>query len=220
MKVLVGERSVYEKLKKFGRVAFVSKDKKLSVESDELMISTDLELGRLLEFLADLCYDFVVLKGFGEEIARVEEKYGFKIPVIEDPAGLNRAPELESLRSLVEKLKKGAENCGAMGIFLGFVRKFDGEKIVKRLEYESFNEILAEKIAEVEAKIIKDPGVKNVKIYHKLGKLLPGEDIVYIAVVGEHRKDIWKPLLNAVELMKNELPIWKKEVFENGERWV
>lgn len=100
------------------------------------------------------------------------------------------------------------------------MRKFEGNKTVERLEYEAFNEILPEKISEVENKIKSFPGIANAKLYHKLGKLRPGEDIVYIAVVGEHRRDIWVPLINAVELMKTELPIWKKEIYRDGERWV
>lgn len=220
MKVLVGERSVYENLKRFGKAVFVRKDREVKVESEEIIMTTKLELRGLLELLADLNYDFAVLNGFEDEISKVEEHYGFKIPFIEDLGDLRKLPEVESLRSIVEKLKNGAEKCGAIGIFLGFVRKFEGDKLVKRLEYESFNEILEEKIAEIERKTKSYPGIKNAKIYHKLGKLLPGEDIVYIAVVGEHRKDVWEPLINAVELMKSELPIWKKEVFENGERWI
>ncbi|MDI9610004.1 MAG: molybdenum cofactor biosynthesis protein MoaE [Archaeoglobaceae archaeon] len=220
MKILVGEKSVYEKLKNLGKAVFVKRDRELIVESDEVKMSTNFELERLLEFLTDLSYDFAVLKGFREEITKVEERYGFKIPVIEDPIDLWNAPEIKSLRSIVEELKKGSERCGAIGIFVGFVRKLEGDKVVKRLEYESFKEMLAEKIAEIETKTKNYPRVAGARIYHKLGKLSPGEDIVYIAVVGEHRIDIWEPLRNAVELMKNELPIWKKEVFENGERWV
>lgn len=221
MRLFVGDEKIYEELKKSGKAVFVKiEGEELLAESEDFRMSSKPELIlKLLEFFADLCYDFAILK-VNEEIAKIEEKYGFKIPAYEDFKTLQKAPELETLKSVVEKAKKNADNCGAIGIFVGFVRKIEGNRIVKRLEYEAFNEILSEKIAEVEKRVGSYPRIANAKLYHKLGKILPGEDIVYIAVVGEHRKDIWEPLMNAVELMKSELPIWKKEVYENGERWV
>ncbi|MDK2795632.1 MAG: molybdopterin synthase catalytic subunit [Archaeoglobaceae archaeon] len=220
MKLLVGDEKVFEELKKLGRVVFIRKSTELIAESDDLRLSAKPELfERVLECLADLGYEFAVLNA-KDEIMKIEEKLGYEIPTFDRTNALNSAPELETLKTVAEKAKKNAEKCGAIGIFVGFVRKVEGDKTVERLEYEAFKELLPEKIAEVESKVKGFPGVANAKLYHKLGKLKPGEDIVYIAVVGEHRKDIWEPLMNAVELMKTELPIWKKEVYRDGERWV
>lgn len=220
MKLLVGDEKVFEELKKLGRVVFIRKSTELIAESDDLRLSAKPELfERVLECLADLGYEFAVLDA-KDEIMKIEEKLGYEIPTFDRTNALNSAPELETLKTVAEKAKKNAEKCGAIGIFVGFVRKVEGDKTVERLEYEAFKELLPEKIAEVESKVKGFPGVANAKLYHKLGKLKPGEDIVYIAVVGEHRKDIWEPLMNAVELMKTELPIWKKEVYRDGERWV
>ncbi|MDK2876644.1 MAG: molybdopterin synthase catalytic subunit [Archaeoglobaceae archaeon] len=220
MKLLVGDEKVFEELKKLGRVVFIRKSTELIAESDDLRLSAKPELfERVLECLADLGYEFAVLDA-KDEIMKIEEKLGYEIPTFDRTNALNSAPELETLKTVAEKAKKNAEKCGAIGIFVGFVRKVEGDKTVERLEYEAFKELLPEKLAEVESKVKGFPGVANAKLYHKLGKLKPGEDIVYIAVVGEHRKDIWEPLMNAVELMKTELPIWKKEVYRDGERWV
>ncbi|MEM1576801.1 MAG: molybdenum cofactor biosynthesis protein MoaE [Archaeoglobaceae archaeon] len=220
MRLFVGDEKIYEELKKSAKAVFIKREgSELLAESEDLRISAKPELIlNLLEFFADLGYDFAILQA-SEEIAIVEEKYGFKISAFGEPNTL-KVPEFETLKSIVEKTKKNADKCGAIGIFVGFVRKIENEKIVKRLEYEAFDEILSEKIAEVENKVRSFPGIANAKLYHKIGRLLPGEDIVYIAVAGEHRKDIWEPLMNAVELMKSELPIWKKEVYEDGERWI
>lgn len=221
MRVCVGDEKVYKELKKFGKTVFIKKERDLVVESDDFRISGKPEqFEKLLEFFADLEYDFAVLSVSKEEISKLEEKFGFKIPTSIEFKDLQRFPEFETLKSILDKAKKNAEDCGAIGIFVGFVRRIEEGKIVERLEYEAFNEILSEKIVELENKIKLFPGIANVKLYHKLGKILPGEDIVYIVVVGRHRKDIWEPLINAVELMKTELPIWKKEVFQDGERWI
>ncbi|TDA30518.1 MAG: molybdenum cofactor biosynthesis protein MoaE [Archaeoglobi archaeon] len=220
LRLLIGDRKAYEELKKFGKTIFIEKADDLNIESEDLRMSAKSELlEKLLECFADLGYEYSVINSAGE-ISRIEEKFGFKIPVFEGAKTLQTAPDFETLKTVVEKAKKNAEKCGAVGVFVGFVRKFEGYKTVERLEYEAFNEILFEKISEVENKIRSFPGIANAKLYHKLGKLMPGEDIVYIAVVGEHRKDIWAPLINAVELMKTELPIWKKEIYKDGERWV
>jgi len=220
LKLLAGDDKAYAEVKKFGRTAFVRILGHLFVESEDLKLNGRSELfEKILESLADLGYEFAVIDA-GEEIAKIEEKLGFVIPAFDGSSSLDSAPELETLRTVVEKAKKGADTCGAVGAFVGFVRRLEGDRVVERLEYEAFKEILYQKIAEVEGKVKSFPGIANAKLYHKVGKVRPGEDIVYIAVVGEHRKDIWAPLMSAVELMKTELPVWKKEVFKNGERWV
>ncbi|MCX8172476.1 MAG: molybdenum cofactor biosynthesis protein MoaE [Archaeoglobaceae archaeon] len=218
LRLLLGERKTYEEIKKIAKVAFVEKNEQLVVESEDFRMTSKPEFfEKVLKCLADLGYEFAILHGSFEGLAKLEERYGFKIPRAEN---LQNAPEIETLGSIVEKAKENANTCGAIGIFVGFVRKVGEGKIVKRLEYEAFNEILSEKIVELEKRVSSFPGIANVKFYHRLGKVLPGEDVVYIVVVGEHRKDIWNPLMTAVELMKTELPIWKKEIFEDGERWV
>lgn len=175
-----------------------------------------------LETLADLGFDYAAMLGFELELEGLEKGLGFKIPKVKSVEEVERAPEIESLKSLVLKTKcvEGVERCGAMGIFVGFVRKESEGKTVSRLEYEAYDEMLNEKVREIEERIKQMRGIVNARIYHKRGVLMPGEDIVYVTVMGEHRKDIWEPLKKAVELMKKELPIWKKEVYEDGEVWV
>ena len=125
-----------------------------------------------------------------------------------------------SLESILEEMKKRNRDCGAIGIFVGFVKGFNRGKKVLRLEYEKFDELFNLKIKEIENKIREHPGVSDVFIFHKSGTLKPGEDIMYVIVVGKSRNDVWKPLKECVELIKKELPIWKKEIYDNGAVWV
>ncbi len=163
----------------------------------------------IVEILADLGYDFVI---FTDESMP-------KVSSLEDIAKLE---DYESLKSLIRKVKvfEGSERCGAIGIFIGFVRRISDGKEVVRLEYERFDELYWIKLREIEDKIRSYSGVVDVKIHHKVGVLKPYEDILYIVVMGENRKVIWKPLEDCLELVKKELPIWKKEVFEDGAIWV
>ena len=75
-------------------------------------------------------------------------------------------------------------------------------------------------MAEIERRLEEYPGVEGVRIYHRTGVLKPGEDIVYVVIMGRHRKDLWKPLAESMEIVKRELPVWKKEVYSDGEVWV
>ncbi|RLI01482.1 molybdenum cofactor biosynthesis protein MoaE [Candidatus Bathyarchaeota archaeon] len=128
--------------------------------------------------------------------------------------------EVVTLKSIIEEIKKKGDQCGAIGIFVGFVRSVSRGKKVLRLEYERFEELYERKLKEIEKKLKSYPGVIDVKIYHKTGTIKPKEDIVYVVVMGKHRKNVWEPLKDGIELVKKELPIWKKEVYENGEVWV
>jgi len=161
----------------------------------------------ILEILADLGYDFVIVD---------------KGPKVETLDDIEKLEDYESLKSLIRKIKatKGAEKCGAIGVFIGYVKKISHGKEVVRLEYERFDELYWKKLREIEEKIKRYPGVVDVKIYHKVGHLKPYEDIIYIVIVGENRKVIWKPIEDCLELIKRELPIWKKEVYKDGAVWV
>jgi molybdopterin synthase catalytic subunit len=63
-------------------------------------------------------------------------------------------------------------------------------------------------------------GIVDVKIYHKSGRVNKGEDIVYIVVAAAHRQEGFKVLRDAIERIKKEVPIWKKELTEQGDKWV
>ncbi|MEM2022276.1 MAG: molybdenum cofactor biosynthesis protein MoaE [Archaeoglobaceae archaeon] len=217
MKIFIPENWNELKSKLDGKFVEIWKDdEECEIISDNLRIRTPLfELKNFLEFLCDLGFEYAALIGFDGAEVGIEVK---KVKKIED---LEKAKNLESLKSIIKKLKNDefSDYCGAIGIFVGFVRKISEGKVVKRMEYEAYEEALERAIRDIEDKIWQKFDVK-VKIYHKTGALEAKEDIVYIVVMGRHRKDIWNALMEAVENMKSELPIWKKEVFDEFEVWV
>ncbi len=176
---------------------------KIVCDSKNLSLTTSHDLERVLQALADLGYESVIL-----------DMDKNKVP------GVNG--EIKTLSNLIEEVKKeeNTELCGAMGIFIGFVRRLSNEKEVVRLEYEAYEPIFSEKIREIERRLKNYPGIEGVKIFHKTGVLKPGEDIIYVVIMGRHRKDLWEPLAKSMEIVKKELPIWKKEVYSDGEVWV
>jgi len=225
MKVFITENweEISGELSNLGKVILVEKgdtkeEEKIVVGKNKASITAEVDLKDVLELLASAGYDFVALKGFEKE----EVNIGVDVPVASTVKEVLQAEDFETLNSLLRKVKaaKGSEKCGAIGVFIGFVRKISDGKEVLRLEYEKYEDVYAEKLKEIEDRLKSYPGVVDVKIYHKSGVILPGEDIIYVVIMGGHRKDIWRPLEESMEIIKKELPIWKKEVYIDGEIWV
>jgi molybdopterin synthase catalytic subunit len=111
-------------------------------------------------------------------------------------------------------------NAGAVNIFIGTVRNVANEKKVTRLEYEAY-----EPMAIAEIKKIFDEATARWKLLgwafsHRVGVLLPGEPAVVVAISTSHRKESFEATAFILNELKLKVPIWKKEVFENGEEWV
>jgi len=127
---------------------------------------------------------------------------------------------VSGLDRVVEELKKASENVGAICIFLGVVRGISEGKRVLRLEYEAHEKlapkILLRLLKETKAKY----GILDGVIEHKVGSAEVGEPVMCVAVASEHRLEGLRALMELVDRIKQEAPIWKKEVTEEGGRWV
>jgi|Deesub1362A_J573_1020465.scaffolds.fasta_scaffold01650_7 molybdopterin synthase catalytic subunit len=200
-----------ERLAELGKLAIVEKHgEEVKIISDKISFNAEVELQDAFEILADIGIDFAFVRGFDNSFPKVN--------TVEEILNLK---DFESLKSLIRKVKKAgdAEKCGAIGVFIGFVRKLSGGREVIRLEYEENEELFDKKLEEIQNRLKAHPGVVEAKIFHKSGTIFPGEDIIYVVVMGEHRKSIWRPLEESMELVKRELPVWKKEVYVDGEEW-
>ena len=128
--------------------------------------------------------------------------------------------KLDSLDSLVSQLKKTSDEIGGIAVFVGAVRGTHGDEKVLRLEYEA-HETLAPKVIE---KIIEDSkakhGIIDAIVEHKVGSASVGEDVMYVLVSSKHRKEAFDALEEMVDRIKNEVPIWKKEVTDKEAYWV
>lgn len=186
--------------------------------SDIAMENVKADLTDVLDLLSKN-YDFAALKGFShDEVVRL----GINPEPVRSLHDIQNADEWLSLKTLIETIKNSPETpkCGAIGVFIGFVRELSDGKRVVRLEYEKYGDVFDRVLREIEDELKRHQGVAEVKIHHRVGSLKPGEDIVYVVVMGEHRKDIWEPLAKSMEIVKERLPVWKKEVYEDGEEWV
>ena len=109
---------------------------------------------------------------------------------------------------------------GAVVTFLGTTRdNFEGKKVVT-LDYEAFDEMALKKLEEVRGELMAEFGLDDVAIGHRTGLVAIGEISLVVAVGSPHRKDGFYACHKAVDRIKEVVPIWKKEVYEDGSRWV
>jgi molybdopterin synthase catalytic subunit len=104
--------------------------------------------------------------------------------------------------------------------FSGAVRDNTKGKKVLRLEYEAYPPMALKKMEEIAREAAERwPGTR-VAIHHRTGVLKPGELAVVIAASAPHRKEAFRACEHAIVRLKQDVPIWKREVFEDGSVWV
>ncbi|HEV8310471.1 MAG TPA: molybdenum cofactor biosynthesis protein MoaE [Methylomirabilota bacterium] len=110
---------------------------------------------------------------------------------------------------------------GGVVVFLGVVRNINAGRSVVALEYEAHVPMAEAKLKEIgEAVYRRWPGVKQVAMAHRIGRLRVGEASVVLAVSAAHRHDAFEACHFAIDRLKETVPIWKKEIFEDGAVWV
>ena len=110
---------------------------------------------------------------------------------------------------------------GAIALFSGIVRDQTGGRRVKFLEYEAHAPMALAKMREIAAAMrARWPGTLRVALVHRIGRLEIGESSVMIAVSSPHRREAFEACHFAIDTLKETVPVWKKEYFEDGEVWV
>jgi molybdopterin synthase catalytic subunit len=120
----------------------------------------------------------------------------------------------------IELVKKSSKRIGGIAIFLGTARDYSKGKDISSLSFEHYPGMAEKKLNEIREKAIKDFGVIEVSIVHRVGKIGIGENIVLIVAAAEHRKEAFKACEFAIDELKRITPIWKKETTTSGEEWV
>ena len=109
---------------------------------------------------------------------------------------------------------------GGIDMFLGTTRNHSKGKKVIRLEYEAYSPMALRMMSEIESEIRKRWSVQIISIVHRIGVVPVMEASVAIAVSAAHRKEAFEACRYAIDELKKRVPIWKKEIFEDGEVWV
>jgi len=112
------------------------------------------------------------------------------------------------------------EQAGAIATFLGTVRAQSRGREVIALEYEAYEEMAEEVMAEIAAELVSRYELCKVAMSHRLGRVEVGETSVAIAVSAPHRQDALAACADAIEALKSRVPLWKKELYVGGEEWI
>ena len=110
---------------------------------------------------------------------------------------------------------------GGVSVFLGVVRNNNAGRAVVALEYEAHVPMAEAKMKEIGEQVHRRwPDVRQVAMVHRIGRLAIGEASVVIAVSAAHRREAFEACHFAIDRLKETVPIWKREIFEDGAVWV
>lgn len=110
--------------------------------------------------------------------------------------------------------------CGAIDAFIGTVRTNTMEKKVLRLEFEAYESMALAEMNKIAEEVLQQFNVLKILIHHRTGTLQTGEIPVIIMVAAPNRDAAFDGCRYAIDTLKKTVPIWKKEIFEDGEIWV
>jgi molybdopterin synthase catalytic subunit len=111
-------------------------------------------------------------------------------------------------------------DCGGIAVFAGAVRNETKGKKVTRLFFDCYTPMALQEMEKIARYTGEQMGVKKIAILHVTGEKLPGETVVVIAAAASHRDAAFAACRYAIDTLKETVPIWKKEYFEDGEVWV
>jgi molybdopterin synthase catalytic subunit len=109
---------------------------------------------------------------------------------------------------------------GAIDVFIGTTRNHSNGKEVLSLEYEVYEPMALKLMEGIIAEAHQRWDISRIAIVHRVGKVEIGEASVVIAVSAAHRREAFEACRYAIDTLKRDVPIWKKEVFRDGEVWV
>ena len=109
---------------------------------------------------------------------------------------------------------------GGIDVFIGTVRNQTKGKNVTRLEFEAYEPMALSEMEKIAVQAFEQWPVQKILIHHRTGILQIGEIPVIIAVSAAHRAAAFDACRYIIDTLKQTVPIWKKEFFEDGEIWV
>ena len=112
------------------------------------------------------------------------------------------------------------DDSGGIVIFVGTVRNHTKGKRVIRLDFEAYEPMAISEMKKIAAQAIEKFSLKKIAIHHRVGVLEIGEIPVIISASAAHRGTAFDACEFAIDMLKETVPIWKKEIFEDGEVWV
>jgi molybdopterin synthase catalytic subunit len=139
------------------------------------------------------------------------------IPPVSGGAFVLSAEPLDAERVIAEA---ASDDAGAVAAFVGTVRRQSRGRDVVRLEYEAFEEMAEPMLRRLAQDLTEKYGLCEVAIHHRIGPVDIGEASVVIAVSAPHRSAALDACREAIDTLKVTIPLWKKEIYADGEEWI
>ena len=109
---------------------------------------------------------------------------------------------------------------GGIATFSGHVRRQSRGRLVAWLEYEAYEPMALREMERIAARVQDEVSSASVAIHHRLGRLELGETAVIVAAAAPHRAEAFAACRLAIEALKRDVPIWKREVADDGAVWI
>jgi MoaE-MoaD fusion protein len=145
----------------------------------------------------------------GDEVALIPPVSGGAFLLSDEPLSLDRA---------VDEVRD--ERAGAIATFTGTTRIHSRGRDVTHLDYEAYEGMAEQVMAEIAAELEGRYDLCGIAIHHRTGRVGIGDTSVLIAVSAPHRADALAACRDAIDQLKERVPLWKKEVYEGGEEWI
>jgi MoaE-MoaD fusion protein len=181
-----------------GRVADIWPALGLGDEPEGLLYAVNREYSRRDRPLVD-----------GDEVALIPPVSGGSFRLSAEPLSLDAAVA-----------EVASEEAGAIATFSGTTRLRSRGRNVVHLEYEAYPGMAEDVMAQIAGELKRRYALCEVAIHHRVGRVSIGETSVVIAVSAPHRHDALAACQEAIDTLKEKVPLWKKEVYEGGEEWI
>jgi molybdopterin synthase catalytic subunit len=145
----------------------------------------------------------------GDEVALIPPVSGGAFRLSEEPLSLDRA---------VDEVRD--ERAGAIATFTGTTRIHSRGRDVEHLDYEAYEGMAEQVMGEIAESLKARYELCAVAIHHRIGRVGIGDTSVLIAVSAPHRQDALAACKDAIDELKERVPLWKKEVYSGGEEWI
>ena len=145
----------------------------------------------------------------GDEVALIPPVSGGAFLLSDEPL---------SLEAVVEEVE--SDDAGAVATFVGTTRIHSRGRTVTHLEYEAYEGMAEQLMADIAGALKAKYELSEIAIHHRIGRVGIGERSVVIAVSAPHRHAALAACKEAIDTLKELVPLWKKEVYEGGEEWI
>ena len=145
----------------------------------------------------------------GDEVALIPPVSGGAYLLSSEPLSLER---------VVDEVR--GDDAGAIATFSGTTRRSSRGRTVTKLEYEAYEGMAENVMRGIAEDLSARYNVSGVAIHHRIGTVGVGETSVVIAVSAPHRADALAACRDAIDALKEQVPLWKKEVYVGGEEWI